>query len=201
MARSILVWTAVSAAVIVPIVIAATSPQLAWREPIYIAAGFAGILALGLLLLQPILALGMLPGLPARQGRRLHVIVGTLLVATVMLHVAGLWVTSPPDVVDALLFRSPTPFAVWGVAAMWAVLVAAILATFRRRLRLSRGSWRLCHLSLAVVIIVGSVAHAMLIEGTMEIFSKTAICVLVVLAAARAVFEVKPWSVLLRQKQ
>ena len=29
----------------------------------------------------------------------------------VVIHVAGLWITSPPDMIDALLFTSPTPFS------------------------------------------------------------------------------------------
>jgi hypothetical protein len=32
--------------------------------------------------------------------------------------------------------------------------------------------WRLCHIILAVVIVVGSVVHTMLIDGTMGIVSK-----------------------------
>jgi len=40
-ARPILIWTALAAATAVPIGAAAASPLLAWRAPIYIAAGFA----------------------------------------------------------------------------------------------------------------------------------------------------------------
>ena len=47
---------------------------------------------------------------------------------TVIVHVAGLWLTSPPDVIDVLLFRSPTPFSAWGAIAMWAVFAAALWA-------------------------------------------------------------------------
>jgi hypothetical protein len=88
----------------VPLAAAATSPLLAWRQPVYIAAGLAGVIAMALMLLQPLLAGGHLPGLPALRadadctaGRR-------LLIAAVVVHVAGLWITSPPDVIDALLF-------------------------------------------------------------------------------------------------
>ena len=108
--------------VLVPLALAAMSPLLQWRQPVYIAAGFAGIIAMCLLLLQPLLAGGLLPGLTGLRGRRLHRWTGALLVTAVLLHVAGLFVTSPPDVIDALLFRSPTPFSAWGVIAMGAVL-------------------------------------------------------------------------------
>ena len=104
---------------------------------------------------------------------------GPALVLAVVVHVAALWLTSPPDVVDALLFRSPTPFSAWGVVAMWAVFATALLAALRGRLRLRLVVWRLCHIALAVMIVVGSVVHAMLIDGTMEIVSKVALSALV----------------------
>jgi hypothetical protein len=42
LARAILIWVALTAALAVPLTIAAASPLLAWRDPIYIAGGFAG---------------------------------------------------------------------------------------------------------------------------------------------------------------
>jgi hypothetical protein len=48
--RSTIIWVAVIAAVVVPIAAAAVSPLLAWREPVYILAGFAGIFGMTLLL-------------------------------------------------------------------------------------------------------------------------------------------------------
>lgn len=172
-----------------PLAVAATSPLLAWREPIYIAAGLAGVVGLGLLLVQPLLAGGLLPGLRMRASRRLHAWVGAGLVAAVVVHVAGLWVTSPPDVVDALLFRSPTPFSAWGVVAMWAVFAAALLALLRGRLRLL--VWRLCHVTLVMVVVVGSVVHAWLVDGTMGTISKAVLCLLVLAAAARVAREAR----------
>ncbi|MBY0329934.1 MAG: hypothetical protein K2X49_04620 [Acetobacteraceae bacterium] len=187
--RSVLIWGGLAGALAVPLAVAVTSPLLAWREPVYIAAGVAGVVALGLLLLQPLLAGGYLPGLRFRLGRRLHAGVGAGLVAAVVVHVAGLWVTSPPDVVDALLFRSPTPFSARGVAAMWAVFAAAILAALRRALRLV--VWRLCHVALAMVIVFGTVTHAMLIDGTMGMVSKAVLCALVVAAATKLLVDLR----------
>ncbi|WP_018700566.1 ferric reductase-like transmembrane domain-containing protein [Amorphus coralli] len=184
-ARAILIWAVAGAAVAVPLALAALSPLLAWRSPVYIAAGFAGIVALGLLLFQPLAIGGFLPGLSPARRRRLHRFVGVALVAALVVHVAGLWITSPPDVVDALLFRSPTPFSAWGVIAMWAVFASAGLAALRRPLRIPPRWWRAGHLSLAVVIVAGVVAHALLIEGTMESVSKIALCGLVVAATVK----------------
>ena len=196
----LLIWTALAAALAVPLAVAATSPLLAWREPIYIAGAFAGVVGLALLLLQPLLAGNYLPGLTARRSRHLNAWVGAGLLAAVLVHVAGLWLTSPPDVIDALLFRSPTPFAAWGVIAMWAVFATALLATFRHRLRLRPTVWRACHLTLATVIVTGTVVHALLIEGTMGTLSKAALLALVLAAAVKVVVDRRPWMGLRRQR-
>ena len=182
--RSALVWAGLAAAIVVPLAVAATSPLLQWREPAYIAGGFAGVVALALLLAQPLLASGALPGLSPVRSRRWHRRAGSALVAAVVVHVAGLWVTSPPDVVDVLLFRSPTPFSVWGALALWAVLAAALLAALRRRLPLGPRGWRLAHATLAAATVAATVAHAMLIEGTMGTASKAMLCALAVVATA-----------------
>lgn len=189
--RAVLTWAAVVAALVVPIAAAAASPLIAWRDPVYVAAGLAGVIALGLLLLQPLLAGGYLPGVRMRLGRRVHAWVGVGIVSAVVVHVAALWATSPPDVIDALLIRSPTPFSAWGVVAMWAVFASALLAALRGRLRLRLVVWRLCHVSLAVLIVVGSVVHALLIDGTMEIVSKAVLCVLALAALAKVVADLR----------
>jgi len=114
-----------------------------------------------------------------------HQWIGGALVAAVVLHVAALWLTSPPDVVDALLFRSPTPFSAWGVAAMWAVFATALLAVLRRRQH--PRIWRRAHMALAAAIAVATSVHAILIDGTMEPASKAVLCALVLAATAMAV--------------
>ena len=187
MARVALIWAALATAVGVPIAAAAASPLLAWRGPVYILAGFAGILALGLVLIQPLLAGGYLPGLSGYRGRRAHHWIGGALVVAVVVHVGGLWIASPPDMIDALLFTSPTPFSPFGVIAMWAIFAVALLAAFRRRLGLR--TWRIAHMVLAAVIVVGSVVHGMLIEGAMETVSKAALCALVLGAAIKVMID------------
>ena len=192
-ARATLIWAALAAAICVPIAAAAASPQLAWRGPIYILAGFAGIVALGLVLVQPLLIGGYLPGLAAYRGRRAHHWIGGTLVAAVLIHVGGLWITSPPDMIDALLFTSPTPFSPFGVIAMWAIFAVALLAALRRRLGLRLRTWRIAHTLLAIVIVIGGVLHSVLIEGTMETVTKLALCALVVAAAAKVIFDLRVW--------
>ncbi|MGB7455412.1 MAG: ferric reductase-like transmembrane domain-containing protein [Pseudolabrys sp.] len=187
LARVTLIWVALVVAICVPIAAAAFSPLLAWRGPVYILAGFAGIVALGLVLVQPLLIAGYLPGLSAYRGRRAHHWIGGAVVVAVVIHVGGLWITSPPDMIDALTFTSPTPFSPFGVIAMWAIFAVAFLAALRRRLGLR--TWRIAHMTLAVVIVVGSVVHGMLIEGTMETMSKAALCAQVLAAAIRVMVD------------
>ena len=183
LAKAPLIWAALAIAIGVPIAFAATSDLLAYRGPVYIVAGFTGIIALGLVLIQPLLIAGYLPGLSAYRGRRTHHWTGGALVVAVVIHVAGLWITSPPDMIDALTFTSPTPFSPFGVVAMWAIFAVALLALRRRRLGLR--TWRIVHMSFAVFIVAGSVAHAMLVEGPMETISKAALCALVLAAAIK----------------
>lgn len=189
----ILIWVALALAIAVPIAAAAASEQLAWRGPLYILAGFAGIVALGLVLVQPLLIGGYLPGFPAYRGRRAHHWIGGALVAAIVIHVAGLWITSPPDMIDALTFSSPTPFSPFGVTAMWAIFAVALLAALRRRLGLRPRTWRFIHMPLAIVIVAGSVIHCLLIEGTMETISKAALCALVLAATVKAMIDLQVW--------
>jgi predicted ferric reductase len=72
---------------------------------------------------------------------------------------------------------------------MWAIFAVAVLAALRRRLGLR--TWRIAHMSLAVVIVVGTVVHGVLIEGTMETMSKVALCALVLGAAIKVMADLR----------
>ena len=191
--RAILIWAALALAIGVPVAAAAGSEQLAWRGPVYILAGFAGIVALGLVLVQPLLIGGYLTPLSAYRGRRAHHWIGAALVLAVVIHVAGLWITSPPDMIDALTYASPTPFSPFGVTAMWAIFAVALLASLRRRLELRPRTWRFIHMPLAIVIVAGSVVHCLMIEGTMETISKAALCAAVLAATVKAMMDLQVW--------
>lgn len=190
-ARATLVWAGLAAVCILPVALAAQSPYLEWRQPVYIASGFAGILGLVLIFVQPLLAGGHVPGVSMRRGRVAHRWVGATLVLAVIVHVAGLWLTSPPDVVDALTFTSPTPFSDWGVIAMWALFAAAALGAGRAWLNLPPRIWRLAHTGLVMVASVGTVVHAVLIEGTMEPISKAVLCTLALAALAKTLWDLR----------
>lgn len=185
-----LIWMTLATAVAMPALLSLASPLLAYRQPVYIIAGLAGVLGLSVLLVQPSLVSGRMPISPI-TARRCHRLTGLALFILVIVHVIGLWITSPPDVIDALLFRSPTTFSIWGVIAMWAVFFAAVGVTLRRRL--SPRLWRWGHRALAILIVGGTIAHALLIDGTMEPYSKFAICGLVALATLTAMVSRTPW--------
>lgn len=193
--RGALVWVTLGLAIALPVIAAANSPLLQWREPIYIIADFSGIIGLALMLVQPLLISGVLRGVPAR---RIHLWTGAGLVFAVVIHVVGLWITSPPDVVDVLLFRSPTPFAVWGVVAMWAVFVAALLAVCRKRIGLR--IWRVGHSVAVAVVITGTVVHAWLIEGAMGTVTKGVLCLMVLGAGSWVLRQRRAWRMLRQPK-
>ncbi len=195
------IWAALLIALLGPLALSLQSPLLAWRDPVYIAAGVAGIVAMGLLLLQPMLVGGLIPGIPRPRGRLVHRWIGAGLVGAVVIHVIGLWITSPPDVVDALTFSSPTPFSAWGVIAMWGVFAAALLAILRRRLRLAPRLWRRMHTSCTVIVVLGSVIHAALIVGTMETVSKLALSALVVIVTGTVLWTLRIWGGGVRAKE
>ena len=192
--RVILFWGGLAVVLGIPIFAAMTSPLLEWRQPAYIVAGLAGVLALCLLLIQPLAIGRYLPNIDPLRSRAIHRLIGVLLVVMIVTHVGGLWMTSPPDVIDALLFRSPTPFSVWGVIAMWCVFATALLAVLRKRFRIKHKTWQRLHTGLALVIIAGTVAHALLIEGTMETWSKVALAILAIIATLKVIMDLRVWS-------
>jgi hypothetical protein len=182
------IWLALALATLAPIAIAATSPFLAARSPAYIIGGFAGITALSILLIQPLLAAKALPLHPAK-ARRVHRTLGAALVILTALHIAGLYLTSPPDTLDALLLRSPTPFSVYGVIALGAVLATALLMALRTRL--PRLGWAIAHNVLAIVIVIATAVHAVQIQGAMGTASKWIICGLTIITTVTVIFRIR----------
>ncbi|MEO1749395.1 MAG: ferric reductase-like transmembrane domain-containing protein [Pseudomonadota bacterium] len=175
-------WAILICFSLVALIAAVFSPLLQWRDPIYWAASFSGILALVIMLFQPLLVTGVLTLPTGLNRRRFHRNLGVLLVVMIVIHVATLWLTSPPDVIDALLLVSPTPFSLWGVIAMWAIIGAAAMVAMRRALTLRFSTWQRMHLALTAIAVAGTIAHTLLIDGIMEQMSKVALCILAGLA-------------------
>lgn len=188
-ARPILIWTALGLFGVAPVVVAAASPLLEYRDAPYIASGLAGALAMSILLIQPLLGAGYLPGLSLAESRRIHRTLGFTLTLLVLIHIGGLYLTSPPDTLDALLLVSPTPFSIYGVTALWTLLATALFVALRRKLYLRPTTWAAIHNALAVVVVIASVVHALMIEGTMGTVTKWAICLAALIATAAAVIQ------------
>lgn len=197
--RIALIWGVVALLTGAPVMAAAMSPLLQWRGPIYIVAGLAGVVGMALMLVQPLLVIGALPGLSLSASRRLHRYGGFVLVLVVALHVIGLWITSPPDVIDILLLRSPTPFAIWGLLAMWAIFGAGVWAVLRSRLPLR--IWRWGHSGLVLLAVVGTVVHAVQITGTMEPVTKAMLSIALLRALLMAFARRKVWAMGLRSRR
>lgn len=197
--RIALIWGVVALLTGAPVMAAAMSPLLQWRDPIYIVAGLAGVVGMALMLVQPLLVIGALPGLSLSASRRLHRYGGFVLVLVVALHVIGLWITSPPDVIDILLLRSPTPFAIWGLLAMWAIFGAGVWAVLRSRLPLR--IWRWGHSGLVLLAVVGTVVHAVQITGTMEPVTKAVLSIALLRALLMAFARRKVWAMGLRSRR
>lgn len=194
----LLIWAGLAVVMAAPMVLAATSPYLAYRNLPYIVGGFAGIFCLSLFVIQPLLAAGYLPGPGRASERRWHRWVGAAIVVAVVLHVGGLFVASPPDALDALLLVSPTPFSVYGVLAMWGVVATAVLVALRRRLGLRYATWYVVHNALALVVVVATVIHAVQIEGAMEIVSKWLLCLAALAATGVTLLDLRVVRPLMR---
>jgi len=198
--RAGLIWAALACLMIGPVLAAAASPLLAYRSVVYIVAGIAGVAALSLLLIQPLLAAGYLPGLSPTQARRWHRWVGSTLALAVVIHIGGLYLTSPPDTLDALILASPTPFSVYGVIGLWSLVLTVVLVAARSKLGLRPPLWRVFHTILASVVVVSSVVHALLIEGTMGTTSKIILCAAVLIVTAATMINLRVVRPLLQNR-
>jgi predicted ferric reductase len=187
---SVLVWCLLAACILFPVGIAAANPLQANRDALWIVGGMAGIVALALFLVQPLLAAGYLPGPSVLAERRWHRWLGTMIVVTVGLHIGGLYLSSPEDITDALLLVAPTPFSVYGVIGLCGVVLTAILVAVKSSAGLRYASWRILHNALAVVVVVSSIVHALLIEGAMGAVSKLILCGLILAATIFVLFRV-----------
>ena len=169
--------------------IAVSSPLLKSRDFVHIVGGLAGVLALVLLLIQPVLATAVLKGISPVQQRRWHLRTGILLVISLLVHIGALYLTSPDDMTDALLLRSATPFSVYGVIGLWGILLTATLVTVKSRLKISSKVWKGLHVSLAVIVAIASIVHALWIQGAMGVVSKWVLSAAIVVATGYAIYK------------
>lgn len=183
-----------------PIIAAAASPLQRGRELLWVIGGMAGVVAMSLLFVQPLLTAAAPHLLAARTGIRWHRAGGLAIVVLVALHIGALYVYSPDDITDALMLVAPTRFSLYGVIGMWCLILTAVLAATRRVLRLDYRLWRILHSVLAVAIVSASAIHAIQIEGAMEDYSKLAICLAALAATTVGALEISVLSPLRRRR-
>jgi predicted ferric reductase len=194
-------WAVLLLLIVGPIVVAAFSPLLKSRELIYVIGGLSGVVALSLLLVQPLLAIGYLTSVSLIKQRRWHQWSGTLLVVSIALHIAALYITSPDDITDALLLRSATPFSVYGVIALWGVLLIAMLVAFRSKIKIPIKRWKTIHAIIAAISVVASIIHALWIQGAMGAVSKWVLCGTIVFATGYAVHQLDTLQAIFRKRR
>jgi predicted ferric reductase len=183
-------WSAVALIAAIPVIVAAASPLQRGREFLWVLGGMAGVVALSLLFVQPLLMATSRVLIGPREGIRWHRLGGVAIVALVAVHIGALYAYSPDDITDALLLTAPTPFSLYGVISLWCLVLTAALAASRRLLRLNLRLWRLAHSVLAVAVVGAGAVHAIQIEGAMEDMSKLAICIAALAATTAGVVEV-----------
>ncbi|MGB0572573.1 MAG: hypothetical protein ACPGQM_11000 [Alphaproteobacteria bacterium] len=61
--------------------------------------------------------------------------------------------------------------------------------------------WRLGHTSLALITVIGSVVHALLIQGTMETTSEVILCTIVIAATMKVLVDLRVWTTDMRRKR
>ena len=150
-------WVLLGLIVLLPFIQAAMSPLQLSRNPAYIIGGLAGVAALAMLLIQPLFAAGYMPGVHRLRQQRWHRWIGATFGLALLVHIGGLYLTSPDDVSDALLLVSPTPFSVYGVIGLWSAVATILLVLIRRRMRLGVSAWKIVHNILGLVVVVASV--------------------------------------------
>jgi predicted ferric reductase len=150
--------------VVAPLVFAtigASQPEHGFWTNFSIALGFVGLAMMGLEFV--LVARFQAVAAPFGQDALLqfHRQIGYVGLAFVLIHVAisAHW--------DALTFSNAiaAPLLVWfGMAAALAVLTLVATSVWRRRLRLSYERWHAAHTVLAVVALVGALAHVYFVD-------------------------------------
>ena len=194
-------WLLSALTAILPIGAAAASPLLGGREWLWITGGMAGVVALSLLAVQPLLVAAAPALLAPKAGVTWHRVGGIAIMAMVALHIGALYAYSPDDVTDILLLSAPTSFSIYGVIGLWCLILTALLTAVRRIYRLSYTAWRIAHSVLAVLLVGASVIHTIQIEGAMEAYSKLAICIVAMALTTAGVLEVNVLSRLRRRRK
>ncbi|GAA4803705.1 hypothetical protein GCM10023200_46200 [Actinomycetospora chlora] len=174
MTRAAVAVGVVGAALLVTV--ALTGPHLRGAPVLLVVSTLAACLAVGALAVQPWLTRRRVPA---------HVRVGGVVAALVGVHLVALLVEDPDDALYSMSPDGPTRARMALIATVLLVVVT-LLGVLRRRLRWSPATWRFVHGSLAVLVVVLGVGHALLIEGALEGWGTVVLVALGVVGAVGA---------------
>ena len=160
------------------VVLALAGPHLAGAPVLLVVSTLAACLAVAALAVQPWLT---------RRRVGVHVRVGGIVAVLVALHVVALFVEDPDDALFSMSPDGPTR-ARMALFATVLLVVVTLLGVLRRRLRWSPATWRFLHGSLAVLVVVLGVGHAVLIQGALDGWGTVVLLVLGGLGAVGAVW-------------
>jgi predicted ferric reductase len=176
--RAVVAAGVVGAALLVTI--AVTGPHLQHAPVLLVVSTLAACLAVGALAVQPWLTRRRVPA---------HVRVGGIVAALVAVHLVALLVEDPDDALYSMSLDGPTR-ARMALFATVLLAVVTLLGVLRRRLRWSPATWRFVHGSLAALVVVLGVGHALLIDGALEGWGTVALVALGALGTVGAVVRV-----------
>ncbi len=160
------------------VVLALAGPHLAGAPVLLVVSTIAACLAVAALAVQPWLT---------RRRVGVHVRVGGIVGVLVALHVVALFVEDPDDALFSMSPDGPTR-ARMALFATVLLVVVTLLGLLRPRLRWSPATWRFLHGSLAVLVVVLGVGHAVLIQGALDGWGTVVLLVLGGLGAVGAVW-------------
>ncbi len=169
-----------------PTLLAALSPLQIGRAPLWVWGTLAGVLALSLLVIQVLLPTGWLNDWIGEHNFSWHRILGISITGLVIAHILGLYLYSPDDIEDALVLAAPT-YSRLGVLSAGCLLLSMGLALARSRLPLAPVDWQILHSVLAVAVVGTAVAHALLLQGTLDGFAEGLLCGSAVVAVLMAI--------------
>ena len=154
---------------VLPLALALTDVHLAPGPPALVISTVAGTLAVSALVLQPLLVARLRPSAGPLAGRQVrgHRLLGTVILALVLLHVGALFVLEVDDTLFALSPDGPTR-ARMALIATIALFGVVALGAARGRVRLSDSTWRVLHAYLGALVIVLGVGHAVLTDGALD---------------------------------
>jgi hypothetical protein len=157
--------------------LALAGPHLADAPPLVVVSTVAACVAVAALAVQPWLT---------RRRVGWHLRVGGIVAVLVALHVVALLVEDPDDALYSMSLDGPTR-ARMALIATVLLAVVTLLGVLRRRLRWSPATWRFVHGSLAALVVLLGVGHALLIQGALDGWGTPVLLVLGGLGAVGAV--------------